>query len=369
MFRHYVVLIRNRWRLILIITLGACIISLLHSLASAPIYRATASFVVFPNEGLTSSRDVVSSLDTLEKRSIITTYAEIVSSDSVAENTIREAKIDDLNNADYIRTVNVQEESNVFSLNIAGPDPLIAVFLANEIGENGIGIIKSIYQVFDIVVLDEAKLPTEPISPRPVLSLLIFGAVGLAFGIFTVILSYNLSRPLEAIRERINVDPQTGAYKKPYFLTRVEQRLANAPDAHLSLGLIELEGLKEYVSSLPEAVYSDLMHRVSETFKEELRGNDIFGLWEKSSIIVMLQDTPPQPAARTLLRLRTSLQKPVQESSELYEINMRPTIGLTYRSGEETLSEMIENLLLAAERANQSEYGIYVYPSEVSDLT
>ena len=369
MISHYLVLLRNRWRVILIVALIASSISIIHSLTTTPIYRSTASFVVFPTDALTSSRDIVSSLDTLEKRSIITTYAEIISSDTIASKTVFDSNIEGLNYLDYSRTVSIPDESNVFSLNVEGPDPQFTAFLVNKIGNNGIEIINGIYQVFDIVILDEGTVPTAPIFPRPVLSLASFGIGGLFLGGLVVIISYNLSRPLDAVRERINIDTKTGAYNKKYFLNKVERRLAEAPEAPLSLGLIELEGLKEYVSTLPESVYSDLMHSISNTLKEQLRGNDIFGLWDDASIILMLQDTPPQPAARTMLRIRKELQIPVEESSQQYEFNMRPTIGLTWREGEETLSEMIENLILASERANQSEYGIYVYPSEIGDIT
>src|SRR3972149_987293 len=83
MIRHYIELLQSNWRWIAIFVLSACILSVFISLTATPIYLATTSFIIFPNENLTSSRDVVSSLDTLEKRSIIATYSEIVSSERV----------------------------------------------------------------------------------------------------------------------------------------------------------------------------------------------------------------------------------------------------------------------------------------------
>lgn len=365
MFRHYVELLQSNWRWIAIFILAACILSVAISLTATPIYRATTSFIIFPNENLTSSRDVVSSLDTLEKRSVITTYSEILSSERVYENTQTEMEGASIDFDAYTRSVTIQPESNIFYLNVDGPDPQAAAAMANRIGEQGIATIKSIYQVFDIAILDEAQAPTAPISPRPLLSLGIWAFGGLLLGIFKVILFYQVSRPIEAIRERLNSDSESGAYKRAYFSNLVERRMAERPGAPLSLALIELESLKTFASSLPNAVLTDFLTNTVEILKKQLRGNDFVGRWTEAAFAIMLPDTPPQPAARTLIRIRQALLQPMEEASKLYKISLKPSVGLTAWEHDETLSQLFSNVEFALEKANQSPERIFVHPTDV----
>lgn len=364
MLRHYLELLQSNWRVIAISTLAAGVLSVALSLAATPIYRATASFIVFPNESLTSSRDVVSSLDTLEKRTIISTYAEIVGSERVYANTL--AQFSELADVEqYQRSVEVQPESNIFNLNVDGPDPQMAARVANRLGAEGITMIKSIYQVFDIAVLDEARMPTEPVYPQPLRSLMLSSLLGFLLGTSVVILVYYVRRPIESIRERINTDPESGAYKREYFSNLVELRLAEQPDAPLSLGLIELESLKEFANALPDVVFSDLLQNVTEILRKQLRGNDVIGRWRDSIFAIMLPDTPPVPAARTLVRIRQALLEPMEDTSRLYKIQLKPSVGLTGREKAETLSELFKNVEIALERANQAANRIDVYPTDL----
>jgi diguanylate cyclase (GGDEF)-like protein len=362
MIKHYLGLLQSNWRVVAVIALLACILSVLISLTTTPIYRATTSFIIFPTENLTSSRDVVSSLDTLEQRSVITTYAEIMSSERVYLNTQDEMGAGTVAFGQFHRSVAIQPESNIFFLNVDGPDHLMAAVLANQVGVQGIDLINSFYEVFDIEILDEATPATEPLEPRPVRSLLYFALGGLVLGIVVVIANYQVSRPLEAIRERLNSDPESGAYKRAHFSTLVERRLAEAPNAPLSLGLIELESLKDFANALPNVVLTDLLHDVTEILKQQLRGNDAVGRWNEASFAIMLQDTPPRPAARTLIRIRQALLAPMQDDSRLYNVELKPSVGLTARENDETLSQLFENLEFALEKANQATDRIFIYP-------
>lgn len=365
MVRHYFELIQSNWRWVALFILGACILSVAISLSATPIYRATTSFVIFPNENLTSSRDVVSSLDTLEKRTVITTYSEIVASERVYQNTQQGMPSAGEDFAHYQRSVVVPPESNIFYLNVDGPNPAFAAALGNQVGAQGIATIKGIYQVFDIAVLDEAQAPTAPISPQPLRSLLLFALGGLLLGIFVVLVRYQISRPIEAIRDRLNRDPESGAYKRAHFSNLVERRMAERPDAPLSLALIELESLKTFANSLPNAVLSDFLTHTVEILNKQLRGNDAVGRWNETAFAIMLPDTPPQPAARTLLRIRQGLLQPMEESSGLYKVSLKPSVGLTAWEHDETLTQLITNVEFALEKANQAAERIYIFPIDL----
>ncbi|MEN9430350.1 MAG: Chain length determinant protein, partial [Pseudomonadota bacterium] len=70
---------RRGWWIILVTTLIATNVSLLVSYFTPPVYQTSERFIVSPNASIfSSSWDIVSSLDTLDRRSIINTYKELL---------------------------------------------------------------------------------------------------------------------------------------------------------------------------------------------------------------------------------------------------------------------------------------------------
>src|SRR5712691_2242063 len=75
---------RRGWWIILLTILVAANVSLVISYFTPPVYQTNVRFIVSPNAGIfSSSWDIVSSLDTLDRRSIINTYKELLASSSV----------------------------------------------------------------------------------------------------------------------------------------------------------------------------------------------------------------------------------------------------------------------------------------------
>jgi len=87
--RFYLRIIRKGWWLILIATLFAVNLSLIYSYyVTRPTYEAVARFIVSPNIQNIESRDLVNSLEALDKRSIISTYAEVLNSREIITGTL-----------------------------------------------------------------------------------------------------------------------------------------------------------------------------------------------------------------------------------------------------------------------------------------
>src|SRR5690606_20430556 len=108
--------------------------------------------------------------------------------------------------------------------------------------------------------------------------------------------------------ERINSDPESGAYKRKFFASLVELQLLEHPEQSLALGLIDLDGLKELDRALSNKRLIDLLSDAAGVFKEQLRGDDVLGRWSESGFAFLLPGTPPQPAAKTLLRVRKAFK-------------------------------------------------------------
>jgi diguanylate cyclase (GGDEF)-like protein len=341
--------------MIAIFILLAWIISLIISHNTVPTYRASATFLVFPNANLTSSRDVVTSLDTLDRKTVSATYAEIMNSARVYGDAIQKLKRSPKTLSDYNHNVLVQENSNVLVLDVEGPDPQTTAALANSTGQTGINYIKGIYQVFDISFLDQAALPAEPISPQPLRDGAIAAGIGLLVGLLVTLVKEQLRLPIEALRQRSIRDRISGAYSQRHFEHLLEHNRSHPSSAPFSTAVIELDGLQDLVEVLPEGVMTVLMHQVAAILDEQLRGNDVVGRWGKTGFGLILPATPEGPAGRTVERICKALAVPLEVEGLDEAVNLAPYVGLSSWKQDETLTELLARVEKALEQDRSTE--------------
>ena len=322
------------WRILVIFVSAFAVAALIWSILVTPMYRAEAKFLVYPNDSLTSSKDVVSSLDTLDKRTISTTYADIIDSNRVYQDTINRLQLDPAALKDLRIYSEVQTNTNILVLYVEGPDPQVAALLANNIGQNGISYIKSLYQVFDIAFLDTAMEPATPIRPRPLVDTLIAAGAGLVVGLIFLILREVLRVPLEAMRERSITDKQSLAYTRKYLVRSMVQELVKKKEEPLSFGIIYLQGLEDLIEGLPDRITGMVMKNVVDRLHDLLRGNDLVGRWSRLEFGVLLPSTPAMPAQKTFERLIQALEQPFEVES-VGSILLTPVAGVVSRKTED----------------------------------
>jgi diguanylate cyclase (GGDEF)-like protein len=353
LFRNFIRTIQNGWRWVLMFALLGLTSSLLISLTTVPLYRSSASFLIYPNTSLVSSRDVVTSLDTLGTESVSKTYLEIFNSKRVFKDTVDKLGIDQAILSTYRVSATVTTGSNI-ELSVSGPDPQFATFLANNIGQNGINYIKSIYQVFDIAFLDQASEPTIPYAPQTMRDSLLSILAGLVVGMLMVVMRDNLRAPLEALRLRAVTDKLSGAFIQRHFKHLLEQEIVRNPTGTLSMGVIQLEGLDEIYEALPKNVLANLLPKITTILRNQLRGNDFIGLLNKSTFSVMMPATPSTGAVRTLERIKQALSEEIIIDETREKIELSPCIGWTSRLQDETAVTLEENALKALDLARTS---------------
>ncbi len=85
-FKLYLQMLQRSWWIVLLTALAALVIALAAVFFIPPTFRSTARFVVSPNLeqiGLQDDTDLLRSLEALDRRSIIATYAEVVNSERI----------------------------------------------------------------------------------------------------------------------------------------------------------------------------------------------------------------------------------------------------------------------------------------------
>ncbi|GAB4535845.1 MAG: hypothetical protein Fur0018_26330 [Anaerolineales bacterium] len=352
--RLYLRMLRNGWWLIVLTAIVATNAALIADYLATPMYQTSARFVVSPSPDTISSRDAVNSLATLDKRSIVSTYAEFLNSQRIYQDTLTALGLESANLRDYSHNAVVLPDANILELTVIGPDPALVTTLANSIGQRAIGEIQNVYQVYDIRFLDPAIEPRKPFSPNPTRDAALAMTLGIVSGGALAILKEQIQAPLETYRRRRIFDSLSGAFTRRHFEHRVQEKVERDPDGLFSLGLLQVTGMEDLIDNLPQPIVHRVMHQVTDVLRKELRGNDIIGRWNDTHFAVMLPATPGEGAARTLRRVHRVLSEPVELEPGGDVLQLEPHIGIVvYRNGDtlETLRARLENSVEQARRS------------------
>lgn len=363
----YLQAFRRGWWIIVLTTLVATFISLLASYFTPPVYEASERFIISPNAGsFNSSWDIVSSLDTLDRRSIINTYKELLASPSVYENSPDiQAMGSGIIGSDYPISVAVVPDTNILNLTVEGEDPVVLVAIANAIGDQAVKYINQLYPVYNFSILDRPELPTSPIRPEPAKNAGLAAMLGTIIGVVLAFSREQLQNTVEKLRERAIIDVPSSAYTRIYFERRLREEISRMPDARLSLGLINFRGLDEVSNVLPQPIVDRLINQLTQTLKSELRGRDIVGRWEASQLVVLLPDTQNSAVEATFKRIQVYLAVSisVDKAGDLVVVP-DPCIGVVSRDQLESYDEFLRRAELAMEKASALKEASVVFSTK-----
>lgn len=175
--------LKKRWKLIMLLTLIAALISgTISYFLLTPVYQSSTQILVNQkqSENQLDSTQIRSNID------MINTYSVIIKSPAILEKVIDELELDQsVEQLSEKITINSQENSQVFSLTVQDSNPSKAVEIANTVSETFQKEIKNIMNVDNVSVLAKAEIkenPT-PVKPNPLLNIAIAIVVGLMAGI------------------------------------------------------------------------------------------------------------------------------------------------------------------------------------------
>ncbi|MFJ7363433.1 YveK family protein [Peribacillus frigoritolerans] len=175
--------LKKRWKLIILLTLIAALISgTISYFLLTPVYQSSTQILVNQkqSENQLDSNQIRSNID------MINTYSVIIKSPAILEKVIDELELDQsVEQLSQKITINSQENSQVFSLTVQDSNPSKAVEIANTVSETFQKEIKDIMNVDNVSVLAKAEIkdnPT-PVKPNPLLNIAIAIVVGLMAGI------------------------------------------------------------------------------------------------------------------------------------------------------------------------------------------
>lgn len=345
-------------------TLSAFNLALYSSYTATPLYRTTARFIVIPSSSLLATseeRDTLRFIEALDKRSIVATYAEVMSSPRFYDEAVNTVLQLDASKLGYYRVSTVVlPDTSAIELSVEGPNPQIAAILANTVGETAVTYIKSIQgEIYDISLLEPAEPPRTPFSPTPTRDAGVAIVLGLVFGVLLAVLrdqfGYLLSSlGIFGLRPQTDIMPPS-IHTDDAFQKRLKQELAHSPQGSLSLGLIRLDGLQNFAGKSPHAaVRQQILNRVIKILCEELPKNVILGRRDSTSFAILLPAMSGSVAVHVIGHVQQALNQPIElDQPDIEATLLSPHAGVTEYDGQ-SASILINQAEMALEWSYQN---------------
>jgi len=181
-------IIRKRlWVIVLITVMAVAVSGVLSFFFLDKIYETSTTLMV--SKAQNENVNVLQYNDVLLNQKLVKTYSEIAKSDRVLDKVIDklelEATAEDLRKKVAVNSV---QDTEIIRISVEDPDPQYATDLANAIAVVFMGEVADIMKMDNVQLIDPAKVPDEPVKPRPVLNMAIAGLLGLMVSLGVIFL-------------------------------------------------------------------------------------------------------------------------------------------------------------------------------------
>ena len=169
--------------LIITIVLIFIILGLIYTMfLVAPKYTSTTKLVLVSGNEATNT---ITSSDLSINSNLVSTYREIVTSDSVLDRVIQNLNLTDVTVEELKSSITVSEveDAEVLQIAVENIDSRAAQTITNEIADVFIERAAELYNINNIRVLDEAKEETAPSNVNHLKDLVIFTAIGVIISV------------------------------------------------------------------------------------------------------------------------------------------------------------------------------------------
>ena len=311
--KAYLQILINKWWVLIPVFLITLTATIYLTFTEVPIYETSAKYVIDLNPAVVGDVKIsISAVGLISSQEAIGgTYVEYASSRSVRA----EAKemLGDISTTDHRISSRVLAGTNVLEITVTGPNPTTASLLANAVGEVTIRRVSSSDEnqsLYVLTVLDEATVPTTPISPNVNQNLILGAVFGLVLGAGLALLAeYLTSNRLKEIIAMNIMDVETNALNKRYFLQRLNQEMIRAKRNQypLSLALLKIEHLDVLEGPNNSLIRTEFLRQVVARLNQYLREEDLLAYMADDTFGILLLDTSGENAKSIIEYFQTRI--------------------------------------------------------------
>lgn len=320
----------NWWWLVLVAAITVIVSTIVFTYTRIPQYETTVRLVVSPSAlTLTSLSELRATTTALDKPIVANTYAEIGQSPTIINAAWAQLGLN--RQKDYAVSSSVLPETSIIVLTVSGPDPALVQQLATAITEQTLIQVTKLYEVYDLILLDPAVLPTRPVIPNTPLNFGVGAVLALVFGIIAAFLAEYLKTPVEPIEQLSIINPKTGAYKASYLLRRMQGEMSRSQRVRrpFVVGVVRLENFEEVSAGFSSETRQLILKQVIQVIKQVLPEENLVGQWHGDTLALLMPDITLQEARQILEEIQTRLNWTNFEAGDTgFELNITTSYGL-----------------------------------------
>lgn len=181
--RQYFWILWKWWWMVAIVAIVVIVSTIVFTFSQAPLYESDLRLIVHPSDVVTTDlRELRSAISDLEAPIVTNTYAEIIQSDTIEDQAWHALGF--ATDKNYKIKSAVLQETTLIEITVTGTDPEMVYLLTNQVAEETLAYVKNLKTIYEITLLDPARVSDTPVSPNVKLNLVIGVVVGIGLGFF-----------------------------------------------------------------------------------------------------------------------------------------------------------------------------------------
>lgn len=198
---------------IILITLIFLMLGIIYTIGiTTPKYKSSTTVILTKADSTaaSSSQESITQTDITLNQKLVSTYRELIKSDSVLRTVITNLGLSDINKDTLKKAITVTggENTEVIKISVSDTNPKQAANLANEIGKVFAEKVADIYKINNVYVVDQAEEESEPYNINHTKDIIIFVLIGLVISTMYVLLANILDTTVkteEDIKKTLNL--------------------------------------------------------------------------------------------------------------------------------------------------------------------
>jgi capsular polysaccharide biosynthesis protein len=184
------ILRRRFWIVLVIVFVAVVVAALLSYVVLPPVYQANTSLIVNERQNVAQPADGVDYSQLQTYRSLAVTYAKIITSRAVLQDTIDTLRLPEtVKQLTNMTTVQVEGETEIIAVSVEDKDAARAALIANTMASSFITQLPTLVnRVENVSVIDRAVPMTDQVSPRPLLNIAVAFVAALMLGVLLAFL-------------------------------------------------------------------------------------------------------------------------------------------------------------------------------------
>jgi capsular polysaccharide biosynthesis protein len=184
------ILRRRFWIVFVVVFAAVSAAALLSYVILPPVYEADTSLIVNERPGVAQGTSGVDYGQIETNRSLAVTYARIIASRAILQDTIDTLGLPEtMKQLTNMTSVQVQGQTEIIAVRVADKSAARAAIIANAIAKSFIAQLPTLVnRVENVSVIDRAVPVTEQVSPRPLLNMAVAFVAALILGVLIAFL-------------------------------------------------------------------------------------------------------------------------------------------------------------------------------------